>query len=315
MPGVQFCDLGRDHRQAVWLVPVSLEVVVVVVRLRRPIRGTRLDGRHDPQVVDSLLHEFPDCRTRFGVLFQRVRKDSGAVLRAHVWSLAVKLRGVVDGEEDLQQLAVADLRRDRLRTQFTTLLPRVAQMIDQTTRRVVHGEAVPADEKLVSLFEAHTDVLVKDRRETHYGHKIFLTTGRSGLILDCAIPKGNPGDVTWTMPLVRRQERLFGSVPRHVSMDGAFASKENLADLKAGGVTDVCFAKKRGLAVVDMTRSQWVYDKLRRFRAGIESGISLLKRVFGLARCVWKGPAAFHAYVRTAVFAANLLLLARARLP
>jgi hypothetical protein len=39
-----------------------------------------------------------------------------------------------------------------------------------------------------------------------------------------------------------------------------------------------------------------------------------LKRVFGLARCVWKGPAAFHAYVRTAVFAANLLLLARARI-
>ena len=205
--------------------------------------------------------------------------------------------------------------RHRLRTQLTTLLPRVAQVIDQTTRRVFHGEAVPADEKIVSLFEAHTDVLVKDRRKTYYGHKIFLTTGRSGLILDCAIPKGNPGDVTWTVPLVRRRERLFGNVPRQVSMDGAFASQDNLADLKQCGVTDVCFAKKRGLAVVDMTRSQWVYDKLRRFRAGIEAGISLLKRVFGLARCVWKGPTAFHAYVRTAVFAANLLLLARARLP
>ena len=64
-----------------------------------------------------------------------------------------------------------------------------------------------------------------------------------------------------------------------------------------------------------MTSSQWVYDKLRRFRAGIEAGISLLKRVFGLARCVWKGPAGFHAYVRTAVLAANLLLLARATIP
>lgn len=213
----------------------------------------------------------------------------------------------------LESLA-ATPTRDRLRAQFTTLLPRVAQVIDQTKRRVFQAEAVPADEKLVSLFEAHTDVLVKDRRATYYGHKIFLTTGRSGLILDCAIPKGNPGDVTWTVPLVRRQERLFGGVPRQVSMDGAFASKDNLAELKACGVTDVCFAKKRGLAVLDMVRSQWVYDKLRRFRAGIESGISLLKRVFGLARCVWKGPVAFHAYVRTAVFAANLLLLARARI-
>lgn len=63
-----------------------------------------------------------------------------------------------------------------------------------------------------------------------------------------------------------------------------------------------------------MVRSEWVYDKLRRFRAGIEAGISLLKRVFGLARCVWKGAPGFHAYVRTAVLAANLLLLARHRL-
>jgi IS5 family transposase len=204
--------------------------------------------------------------------------------------------------------------RDRLRLQLTTLLPRLAQVTDQTRRRVLHGEAVPADEKLVSLFEAHADVLVKDRRATYYGHKIFLTTGRSGLILDCAIPKGNPGDVTWTVPLVRRHARRFGRVPRQMSLDGAFASQDNLADTKALGVEDVCFAKKRGLAVRDMVRSRWVYDKLRRFRAGIESGISLLKRVFGLARCVWKGAAGFHAYVRTAVFAANLLLLARHRL-
>ena len=202
----------------------------------------------------------------------------------------------------------------RRRMQLTTLLPHIAQVIDQTTRRVLHGEAVPAAEKLVSLFETHADVLVKDRRDTYYGHKIFLTTGRSGLILDCAIPKGNPGDVTWTTTLIRRQQRLFGQPPRQASFDGAFASLANLADAKALGVADVCFAKKRGLAVHDMVRSQWVYDKLRRFRAGIESAISLLKRVFGLARCVWKGAVGFHLYVRTAVLAANLLLLARHRL-
>ncbi|MGQ0649698.1 MAG: ISNCY family transposase [Gemmatimonadaceae bacterium] len=204
--------------------------------------------------------------------------------------------------------------RDRIRARLITFLPRVAQVIDQTRRRVFQGETVPADEKLVSLFEAHTDVLVKDRRDTYFGHKIFLTTGRSGLILDCAIPKGNPADATWTLPLVRRQQRLFGQAPRQVSCDGAFASQDNLAATKALGVEDVCFAKKRGLAVADMVRSQWVYDKLRRFRAGIESGISLLKRVFGLARCVWKGAIGFHAYVRTAVLAANLLVLARHRL-
>lgn len=198
--------------------------------------------------------------------------------------------------------------------ELSAFLPLVAQVMEQTERRVFRDETVPADEKLVSLFEAHADVIVKDRRATYYGHKIFLTTGPSGLILDCAIPKGNPADSTWTVPLLRRQEQLFGQPPRQASFDGAFASADNLAAAKALGVEDVCFAKKRGLAVLEMVRSEWVYDKLRRFRAGIEAGISLLKRVFGLARCVWKGATGFHAYVRTAVFAANLLLLARQRL-
>jgi len=180
---------------------------------------------------------------------------------------------------------------DRLRRALQTVLPRVAAVIDQTTRRIVHHESVPATEKLVSLFEAHTDVIVKDRRTTHYGHKIFLTSGRSGLILDCAIPAGNPADATWAVPLVRRHARRFGVEAEQVSMDGGFASRENLTAIKTRGVTDVCFAKERGLAVADMTRSHWIYDTLRRFRAGIEAGISLLKRVFGLAPT---GPAEPH---------------------
>jgi len=121
---------------------------------------------------------------------------------------------------------------DRLRRALQTVLPRVAAVIDQTTRRIVHHESVPATEKLVSLFEAHTDVIVKDRRTTHYGHKIFLTSGRSGLILDCAIPAGNPADATWAVPLVRRHARRFGVEAKQVSMDGGFASRENLTAIK-----------------------------------------------------------------------------------
>jgi len=111
-----------------------------------------------------------------------------------------------------------------------------------------------------------------------------------------------------------RQSTLFGRPPRQAAFDGGFASADNLTAAKDLPVRDVCFSKKRGLAVLDMVKSSWVYRKLRDFRAGIESGISLLKRVFGLARCIWKGAVAFHAYVRAAVLTANLLTLARYRL-
>lgn len=187
-------------------------------------------------------------------------------------------------------------------------------VITQTTARVLHDAPVAATEKLVSLFEPHADVIVKDRRETYYGHKIFLTGGASGLILDCAITKGNPADSIWAVPMLKRQQALYGRPPRQASLDGGFASKANLTDAKALGVTDVCFAKRRGLAVLDMVKSSWVYQKLKRFRAGIESVISLLKRAFGLDRCTWKGATGFVAYVRLGVLTANLLTLARHRL-
>jgi IS5 family transposase len=97
-------------------------------------------------------------------------------------------------------------------------------------------------------------------------------------------------------------------------MDGGFASKDNLVKAKARKIKDVCFSKKRGLKEADMCRSDYVYKKLRQFRAGIESGISWLKRSFGLTRCTWKGFRSFKCYVLSSVVAANLLTMARKKL-
>ena len=184
-------------------------------------------------------------------------------------------------------------------------------VMDQTERRVLRGESVPAEEKIVSIFETHTDIIVKDRRETLYGHKVFLSAGESGLITDCVVAQGNPADATMAVPLLRRQRRILGRTPEQAAFDGGFASKDNLAAGKALGITDIAFSKKRGLAIHDMTRSAWVYRCLRNFRAGIEGLISFLKRALGLDRCTWKGAESFASYVMTSVVAGNLLTLAR----
>jgi IS5 family transposase len=188
------------------------------------------------------------------------------------------------------------------------------QVVNQTERRVIHGESVPACEKIVSLFEPHTDIIVKDRRETFYGHKVCLTGGASNLIVDCLITDGNPADTTLTETMLNRQNEIYGRYPLKVALDGGFASKDNLNIAKGMEIKDVCFAKKRGLKVEDMCRSQWVYKRLRSFRAGIESGISWIKRCFGFARCTWKGLRSFKSYVWASIVSANLLTIARKQL-
>lgn len=140
--------------------------------------------------------------------------------------------------------------------------PLVEQIIAQSERRVLAGEAVPARDKLVSLFEPHADIIVKGRRDVEYGHKLNLTTGRSGLILDLVIEAGNPADRERLVPMLERHIAIWDAAPRQAAADGGFASRDNLAEAKARGVRDMAFHKKSGLKVEDMVRSRWVYRKL-----------------------------------------------------
>ncbi len=187
----------------------------------------------------------------------------------------------------------------------------LGQVIQQTERRVLRGEKVPAGEKVVSIFEEHTDIIEKGTRESLFGHKLYLSVGKSSLILDAVLMKGNPADSQQVESLLERQCDLYGRYPRQASFDGGFASSDNLKWAKGRGVKDVAFAKKCGLTIENMVRSSWVYQQLRRFRAGIEGCISTAKRVFGLTRCLWKGWAHFQRYVHLSVLSYNLVVLAR----
>jgi len=220
---------------------------------------------------------------------------------------------------ELQALAaelaeIAGTAAERWRAQVDHYLPLIARIVAQSQRRVLKGEAVPAGEKLVSLFEPHADIIVKGGRQVQYGHKLNLATGKSGLILDVVVEAGNPADAERFLPMLDRQIARRGAPPRQTAADGGYASRDNLKQAKARGVQDVAFHKKCGIAVADMVKSPWVYRRLRNFRAGIEAGISCFKRAYGAARCTWRGLDHFKAYIWSAVVAHNLVLFARLKL-
>lgn len=185
------------------------------------------------------------------------------------------------------------------------------KVLDQTRRRVFNGETVPAPEKIVSIFEPHTDIIRKDRRDTLYGHKVFLTGGASGLIIDCVVERGNPTDSTKAVKLAERAIKVLGAKPEQIVFDGGFSSRDNLDEIKGLGIRDVAFSKAPGVAIKEMVRRTWLYQRLRNFRAGIEGIISFVKRCFGWDRCAWRSYGSFRAYTWGSVIAANLVMLAR----
>jgi len=185
------------------------------------------------------------------------------------------------------------------------------RVLDQTRRRVFDGESVPAQEKIVSIFEPHTDIIRKDGRETLYGHKVFLTAGASGLIVDCVVERGNPVDKDKAVKLAQRAIRVLGTTPAQIVFDGGFSSRANLGEIKSLGIRDVVFSKAPGISIKEMIKRTWLYRRLRHFRAGIEGIISFLKRCFGWDRCAWRSYGSFRAYTWGSVIAANLVMLAR----
>lgn len=190
----------------------------------------------------------------------------------------------------------------------------ILKVIDQTERRVFNGEKVPATEKIFSIFEEHTDIIIKGSRDIQYGHKLNLSSGKSGLILDLVIESGNPADTDRFLPMLERHAEHYGEPPRQCAADGGYASIYNLEQAKDFGVEDVAFNKKKGLTVEEMAKSNWVYRKLKNFRAGIEANISVLKRSYGMGRCIWKGLEHFKSYIWSSVVSHNLTLFARLNL-
>ncbi|WP_437572479.1 ISNCY family transposase [Sorangium sp. So ce542] len=201
---------------------------------------------------------------------------------------------------------------DRLIRQMQYYVAAGRHVIEQTRRRVLEGEVVPAQQKIVSIFEPHVDVIVKDNRETMYGHKVFFSAGKSGVVFDVVVPLGNPTDSSMAVGMVERHIEICGKPPHQAAFDGGFTSRANLEQVKGLGVRDVAFSKGKGIAVDEMTKNPRLYRALRNFRAGVEATISFLKRSFGLDRCDWRTFTSFKAYVLGSVLAANLLIVARA---
>jgi IS5 family transposase len=314
------------------------KALVLYARERKIEDGRWL--RTDTTVVESNIHHPLDS----SLLYDGVRVLTRTLLRAHekYGTTAVNHRrrakrralGIVHAKNMAKRVPLyKDLLKITYKTvhaaeqaleQLTRLgaigfvatlayfLPLVKRVIEQTERRVLRGESVPASEKIVSLFEPHTDIIVKDRRETYYGHKVTLSTGRSGIVLDLFIEKGNPPDSTLAVRSAERHAALFGEAPERAAFDGGFASKKNLEELQSSGTLETCFSKPAGVPVDEQTSTPRVRRILKRFRAGIEATISFLKRSFGLSRCTWSGLTRFRAYCWCSTVAHNLLTIARA---
>jgi len=212
-------------------------------------------------------------------------------------------------------LAESGEKVHRLEEDLTTFIPLAAQVIDQTRRRVIDKENVPAQEKIVSIFEPHTDIIMrgKEAHPVEYGHKIWLNEVDGGIVSHYRLLEGNPNDELQWEPSLQAHCKTFKAPPELASADRGLSSSANEKFAQDLGVRQVVLPKRgyKSQERRDFEHQDW-FVQGRKWHAGVEGRISVLKRAHGLGRCFNHGFSGFQRWVGWAVIAGNLAVMGRA---
>jgi transposase, IS5 family len=203
----------------------------------------------------------------------------------------------------------------RLVSTLENFTPLAEQVIDQTERRVFQNEQVPAQEKIVSIFEPHTDIICrgKETKPVEYGHKVWLNEVDGGIVSHYRILNGNPPDAQQWQPSLKAHQNLFHHPPQQASADRGVYSPDNEQLAQKMGVKRVILPKPghKSKQRKTLERRKWFVSG-RKWHAGVEGRISVLKRAHGLERCLDHGENGFHRWVGWGIIAGNLAVMGRA---
>jgi IS5 family transposase len=215
--------------------------------------------------------------------------------------------------EMLQEVATEEAQA--LSESLEHVLPLVEQVIDQTVRRVFEGEKVPAREKIVSIFEPHTDIIRRGKKDrpVEFGHKVWFDEVEGGIVSNYRVLAGNPSDDAQWTPSLRRHQELFGRPPEQASGDRGLYSAGNESLAETMGVRRVILPKPghRSEQRKQHEKQRW-FRRGRRYHQGVEGRISVLKRRHGLDRCLYHGQDGFEKWIGWGLIAHNLLKIGTA---
>jgi len=202
---------------------------------------------------------------------------------------------------------------ERLRTKLIDFLTLTLQACDQARRRVLMEEQVGNDEKLFSVFEPQTQLIMRGKvpHPVEFGHRVLVIEDGAGFVCHYAIlPRGAEDREVLVGEMKQVQRRLDGRV-RSASFDRGFHSPKNQHELSEL-VARPCLPKTGYIQAERQEREATVeFRRARRRHPGIESAIGALQSGNGLARCRDRTFGGYCRYVGLGVLGRNLHVLGK----
>jgi transposase, IS5 family len=222
-----------------------------------------------------------------------------------------------DSRRVLQEVETLPAPRRRgvrgLGERLETVADQVCRVVKQTKARVFAGLTQFPD-KLVSLFEPHTEIIRKGKsgKPNEFGKLVELQEAENQIITHYEVYEKRPSDQPLLLPAVEAHRRKLGRVPGWVAADAGFYSRANEEGAQALGVRYVSIPNRstRSAERRRHEKQRW-FKKGQKWRTGCEGRISVIKRRHGLARCRYHGLHGMRRWVGLGVIADNLINLGR----
>ena len=288
----------------------------VRVLARAVVRARELLQQKVQEPFEDFTQAAKQRARQIGETLRKKTEAAKSVGRQHYQELLEMTQKTIESARRIQKQLqkLPEKKAKRLAQTLETFLPRAEQVVDQTTRRILQGEQVPASEKIVSLFEEHTDIICrgKESRPVEYGHKVWLNEVEGGLVSHYRILEGNPRDADQWKPSLKAHLKTFHQVPQQASGDRGLYSEPNEQLAHDLGVKKVILPQPgyRSKTRLKQEHKTW-FVKGRHWHVGIEGRISVLKRAHNLGRCLAHGLNGFQCWVGWGVIAGNLAVLGR----
>lgn len=188
------------------------------------------------------------------------------------------------------------------------------RVVQQAWTRVIEKKSVANDDKIFSIFEAHTELLKRGKagKEIEFGHMVQIEQVGSKFVTRYDVFDKRPVEHQLVEPALAYHKQVFGSYPDEMSADKGYYESMDQIDELSKKIEVVSISKKGNRSQEETEReTDPAFRDAQRFRAGVEGSISFLKRALGLARCYNKGWPHYAATVGVTILTHNLLILAR----
>lgn len=191
------------------------------------------------------------------------------------------------------------------------VLEQLPQARKQARQRILRGQPVANEEKILSLYEPDIQVIVRKKAgaDVEFGNTLFLAENPQGLILDWQLFRDSaPSDSAILPQSVGRMEKVYGPLEA-LAADRGFDSELNRVGLAADKIYNgIC---PRSPELLKERNRSWKFKWLQHRRGQTEARVSIIKHVFLGGRARSKGFEHRQLAVTWSVLVHNLWVLAR----